>query len=164
MQISSLSALSASSSLFGPGTGQQNRSQGAGQILPNSAKASASAGNKVFSLPRHSLTAAAAPQASAARTQLTSAQATAAYQSAMNMIAAIGAYAAISRQLGLPLVYPGSGTRVTEATDARLLARAIAWSGRTPAAANQIFNVANGDVFIWENGIVTLPTKSASGL
>ena len=32
-----------------------------------------------------------------------------------------------------------------------LLARAIAWGGRTPAAANQIFNVANGDVFIWEN-------------
>jgi nucleoside-diphosphate-sugar epimerase len=74
-----------------------------------------------------------------------------AYQSAMNMIAAVGAYAAISRQLGLPLVYPGSGTRVTEATDARLLARAIAWGGRTPAAANQIFNVATGDVFIWEN-------------
>jgi nucleoside-diphosphate-sugar epimerase len=71
--------------------------------------------------------------------------------SAMNMIAAVGAYAAISRELGLPLVYPGVGTRVTEATDARLLARAIAWSARTPAAANQIFNVTNGDVFTWEN-------------
>jgi nucleoside-diphosphate-sugar epimerase len=74
-----------------------------------------------------------------------------AYPSMMNMIAAVGAYAAISRQLGLPLVYPGAGSRVTEATDARLLARAIAWSGRTPAAANQIFNIANGDVFTWEN-------------
>jgi nucleoside-diphosphate-sugar epimerase len=74
-----------------------------------------------------------------------------AYPSMMNMIAAVGAYAAISRQLGLPLAYPGSGTRVTEATDARLLARAIAWSGRTPAASNQIFNVTNGDVFTWEN-------------
>ena len=51
----------------------------------------------------------------------------------MNMLTAVGAYAAISRQLGLPLIYPGSGRRVTEATDARLLARAIAWSGRTPA-------------------------------
>jgi nucleoside-diphosphate-sugar epimerase len=74
-----------------------------------------------------------------------------AYPSMMNMIAAVGAYAAISRELGLPLAYPGSGTRVTEATDARLLARAIAWAGRTPAASNQIFNVTNGDVFTWEN-------------
>ncbi len=74
-----------------------------------------------------------------------------AQSSMMNMIAAVGAYAAISRQLGLPLVYPGAGMRVTEATDARLLARAIAWSARTPAAANQIFNVTNGDVFTWEN-------------
>jgi nucleoside-diphosphate-sugar epimerase len=73
------------------------------------------------------------------------------YPSMMNMVAAIGAYAAISRELGLPLIYPGSGTRVTEATDARLLARAIAWSGRNTAAANQIFNVTNGDVFTWEN-------------
>ncbi|MGA0594010.1 SDR family oxidoreductase [Enterovirga sp. CN4-39] len=73
------------------------------------------------------------------------------YPSMMNMVAAVGAYAAISRELGLPLVYPGTGTRVTEATDARLLASAIAWAGRTPAAQNQIFNVANGDVFTWEN-------------
>jgi nucleoside-diphosphate-sugar epimerase len=74
-----------------------------------------------------------------------------AYPSMMNMVAALGAYAAISRELGLALVYPGTGTRVTEATDARLLARAIAWAGRTQAASNQIFNVTNGDVFTWEN-------------
>jgi len=74
-----------------------------------------------------------------------------AYPSMMNMVAAVGAYAAISRELGLPLAYPGSGIRVTEATDARLLARAIAWAGRTPSAFNQTFNVTNGDVFTWEN-------------
>lgn len=74
-----------------------------------------------------------------------------AYPSMMNMVAAIGAYAAIGRELGLPLVYPGTGTRVTEATDARLLARAIAWAGRAPAAANATFNVTNGDAFVWEN-------------
>jgi nucleoside-diphosphate-sugar epimerase len=74
-----------------------------------------------------------------------------AYASMMNMIAAVGAYAAISRELGLPLVYPGIGTRVTEATDSRLLARAIAWAGRAPSASNQTFNVTNGDVFTWEN-------------
>ena len=71
--------------------------------------------------------------------------------SAMNMVAAIGAYAAISRARGLPLVYPGEGHRVTEATDVRLLARAIAWAGESPAAADQIFNVTNGDVLVWQN-------------
>ena len=71
--------------------------------------------------------------------------------SAMNMLAAVGAYAAISRELGLPLIYPGTGHRITEATDARLLARAIAWAGQSDAAANETFNVTNGDVFAWEN-------------
>ncbi|GAC1339120.1 MAG: NAD-dependent epimerase/dehydratase family protein [Acetobacteraceae bacterium] len=71
--------------------------------------------------------------------------------SAMNMVAAIGAYAAISRARGLPLVYPGQGHRVTEATDVRLLARAIAWAGETEAAADQTFNVTNGDVLVWQN-------------
>lgn len=71
--------------------------------------------------------------------------------SAMNMVAAIGAYAAISRARGLTLVYPGQGHRVTEATDVRLLARAIAWAGESPAAADQIFNVTNGDVLVWQN-------------
>ena len=71
--------------------------------------------------------------------------------SAMNMLAAIGAYAAISRARGLPLIYPGIGTRITEATDVGLLARAIAWAGDAPAAADEIFNITNGDVFAWPN-------------
>lgn len=71
--------------------------------------------------------------------------------SAMNMLAAVGAYAAISRALGLPLIYPGTGHRITEATDVRLLARAIAWAGQAPAAANETFNITNGDVFVWQN-------------
>ena len=71
--------------------------------------------------------------------------------SAMNLLSAIGAYAATSRELGLPLVWPGSGQRITEATDARLLARAIAWAGGTPAAANQTFNLTNGDAFLWQD-------------
>jgi len=71
--------------------------------------------------------------------------------SAMNMLAAIGAYAAISRALGLPLIYPGIGERITEATDVRLLARAIAWAGTASQAADESFNVTNGDVFVWQN-------------
>ncbi|MBI0432992.1 SDR family oxidoreductase [Roseomonas sp. KE0001] len=69
--------------------------------------------------------------------------------SAMNLLAAIGAYAAISRELGLPLVYPGRGDRITEATDARLLASALLWAAGAEAARDQIFNVANGDVLTW---------------
>jgi nucleoside-diphosphate-sugar epimerase len=71
--------------------------------------------------------------------------------SAMNLLSAIGAYAAISRELGLPLVWPGCGQRVTEATDARLLARAIAWAGASSTAANETFNVTNGDAFLWQD-------------
>ncbi len=71
--------------------------------------------------------------------------------SAMNMLSALGCYAAISRELGFPLTWPGSGARITEATDARLLARAIAWAGGAPAAADETFNVTNGDVFLWQD-------------
>ncbi|MBP0443805.1 SDR family oxidoreductase [Roseomonas sp. SSH11] len=71
--------------------------------------------------------------------------------SAMNLLAAMGAYAAISRAMGLPLVFPGRGDRVTEVTDARLLASAIAWAGSAPAAQDQIFNVTNGDVLTWRS-------------
>jgi hypothetical protein len=34
-------------------------------------------------------------------------------------------------------------------TDARLLARHLYWASTTPAAANEAFNVVNGDVFRW---------------
>ncbi len=34
-------------------------------------------------------------------------------------------------------------------TDAKLLARQLLWAATTPAAANQDFNVVNGDVFRW---------------
>jgi nucleoside-diphosphate-sugar epimerase len=71
--------------------------------------------------------------------------------SAMNMLSAIGAYAAISRELGVPLVWPGAGARYTEATDVRILARAMRWAAGTDAAANRTFNVTNGDVFLWQD-------------
>jgi nucleoside-diphosphate-sugar epimerase len=70
---------------------------------------------------------------------------------AMNLIPAIGTYAAIRDSRGEPLAYPGGASPMLEAVDADLLARAIDWSGETPAARNEIFNVANGDVFIWQN-------------
>ena len=49
------------------------------------------------------------------------------------------------------LDYPGGVGRVAQAVDADLLARAIAWSGEAADARNEIFNVTNGDVFVWPN-------------
>lgn len=70
--------------------------------------------------------------------------------SAMNVIPALGVYAALMRHAGKTrLDYPGGAGRVAQAVDADLLARAIAWSGESAAARNEIFNVANGDVFVW---------------
>jgi nucleoside-diphosphate-sugar epimerase len=72
--------------------------------------------------------------------------------SAMNVIPALGVYAAMMRRAGkTALDYPGGVGRVAQAVDADLLARAIAWSGESTAAANEIFNVTNGDVFVWPN-------------
>jgi nucleoside-diphosphate-sugar epimerase len=68
---------------------------------------------------------------------------------AMNLIPAIGAYAAILKDRGEPLFFPGGAHAILEAVDADLLARAIAWAGDTPAARNQLFNVTNGDIFTW---------------
>ena len=72
--------------------------------------------------------------------------------SAMNVIPALGVYAALMRRSGKTVLdYPGGVGRVAQAVDADLLARAIAWSGEQEKAANEIFNVTNGDVFVWPN-------------
>jgi nucleoside-diphosphate-sugar epimerase len=70
---------------------------------------------------------------------------------AMNLIPALGAHAAVMRERGPILPYPGGAERVSQAVDADLLARAIDWSGETPAARNETFNLTNGDVFSWPN-------------
>jgi nucleoside-diphosphate-sugar epimerase len=74
-----------------------------------------------------------------------------ALESPMNGLTAIGVYAAICRELEMPLRYPGGPLRVQEATDSRLLAKAAYWAATTPACADQIFNIVNGDVFTWES-------------
>lgn len=72
----------------------------------------------------------------------------------LSIIANLAVYAAISKELGLPLRYPGKPAAfrsIYQATDAGLLARAMAWMASTPACANQAFNVTNGDFFRYEN-------------
>jgi nucleoside-diphosphate-sugar epimerase len=71
---------------------------------------------------------------------------------AMNMGVTLAVYGAICRETGRPFLFPGSQQQwegITDVTDARLLARQLAWSATTPAAANEAFNIVNGDVFRW---------------
>ena len=70
---------------------------------------------------------------------------------AMNLIPAIGVYGALLKEEGKPLAFPGGRGSVLEAVDADLLAEAIAWAGARGEAGNEIFNVTNGDVFVWRN-------------
>lgn len=67
----------------------------------------------------------------------------------MNGMAALGVYASICREAGAPFSFPGGGPRVNEATDVRLLARAVEWAAASEAAADEIFNIVNGDIFDW---------------
>ena len=71
---------------------------------------------------------------------------------AMNMGTTLAAYATICAETGRPFRFPGSAAQwnsLTDMTDARLLARHLLWATQTPAAANEAFNVVNGDVFRW---------------
>lgn len=71
----------------------------------------------------------------------------------MNPILAIGAYAALMRERGEPLHFPGQtgASALREAVDADLVAHALEWAATSPAAKGGTFNLTNGDVFIWEN-------------
>ena len=72
---------------------------------------------------------------------------------AMNMATTLAVYASICKATGRPFVFPGSRVQwdsLTDMTDARQLAKQQLWAATTPAAANQAFNVTNGDVFRWK--------------
>jgi nucleoside-diphosphate-sugar epimerase len=71
----------------------------------------------------------------------------------MNPIPAIAAYAALLREEGRPLDFPGQGDAPTlrEAVDADLVAEALGWAATSPAAADGTYNLTNGDVFMWEH-------------
>jgi nucleoside-diphosphate-sugar epimerase len=64
----------------------------------------------------------------------------------------VAVYAAIQRELGLPLDFPGTARAYaarTQFTDVGLLARAIVWMAHEPRCANEAFNVVNGDCPRW---------------
>jgi len=71
---------------------------------------------------------------------------------ARNGVAVIGAYAALCRELGTSLDFPGTAAAFDaqrDLTDASLLARAMKFIAATPACRNEAFNVTNGDVVSW---------------
>jgi len=71
----------------------------------------------------------------------------------MNMATTLAVYASVCRFTGRPFRFPGSDVQwnsLTDMTDANQLARHLRWASITPAAANQAFNIVNGDVFRWK--------------
>ncbi len=74
--------------------------------------------------------------------------------SPMNHLLALALYASISRELGVPLRFPGhpgAFRTLYQFTDAHLLGRAMVWAATTPACENQALNMTNGEYERWEN-------------
>jgi nucleoside-diphosphate-sugar epimerase len=72
----------------------------------------------------------------------------------MNIATVIATYAAISKELGLPLRFPGKPgayRAIYQVTDADLLAKAMLFCATDERAANAVFNITNGDFFRWLN-------------
>src|SRR5258707_9947495 len=91
---------------------------------------------------------------------------------ALNVLPAIGVYAAIRREKGELFGFPGGPSFVWEAADADLVAEVMVWAAQSPQAANEAFNITNGDVFEWRNvwpamaetlGVETGPDTPTSG-
>lgn len=71
---------------------------------------------------------------------------------AMNMAQTLAVQAAICRGHDRPFVFPGSQTQwdgLTDVTDAGVLAEHMVWASTEPVAADESYNIVNGDVFRW---------------
>jgi nucleoside-diphosphate-sugar epimerase len=72
---------------------------------------------------------------------------------AMNMGTTLAVYASICKETGSRFQWPGSQAQwqgLSDVTDARQLAKQLAWAAGTEAAHNTAFNIVNGDVFRWQ--------------
>ncbi len=73
---------------------------------------------------------------------------------AMSIVPVIAVYAAISRELGLPLRFPGKPgayRAIYQVTESMHMANAALWAASEPRCANQAYNITNGDYFRWIN-------------
>lgn len=72
----------------------------------------------------------------------------------MNLAMVIAVYASMSKELGIPLRFPGKPgayTSLIEMTDADLLAKATVWAATTESGRNEAYNITNGDMFRWSS-------------
>jgi len=72
---------------------------------------------------------------------------------AMSILPAIAVYAAISKELGLPLRFPGKPGAygsLYQVTESSHFARAALWAATEPRCGLEAFNITNGDYFRWK--------------
>jgi nucleoside-diphosphate-sugar epimerase len=69
----------------------------------------------------------------------------------LSLIPPLGVYAALLREEGSPLYFPGGNPSVFELVDTDLLARSMEWAATTDACRNETFNITNGDVATWQD-------------
>lgn len=73
---------------------------------------------------------------------------------AMSIVPVIAVYAAISKELGLPLRFPGKPgayRSIYQVTESSHMANAALWAATEARCANQAYNITNGDYFRWVN-------------
>ena len=73
---------------------------------------------------------------------------------AMSILPVIAVYAAICKELALPLRFPGKPgayRAIYQVTESTHMAEAAYWAASEPRCANQAYNVTNGDYFRWCN-------------
>ena len=71
---------------------------------------------------------------------------------AMNMGTTLAVYASICKQTARPFQWPGSQAQwdgLSDVTDARVIAKQLAWAATAEAARNETFNITNGNYFRW---------------
>ncbi len=73
---------------------------------------------------------------------------------AMSIVPVIAVYAAIGKELGQPLRFPGKPgayRSIYQVTESAHFATAALWAATEPRCANQAYNITNGDYFRWIN-------------
>jgi nucleoside-diphosphate-sugar epimerase len=70
---------------------------------------------------------------------------------AMSIVSVIAVYAAVRKELGLPLAFPGKAwSSLYQVTESAHFAEAALWAATEPRCANQAYNITNGDYFRWQ--------------
>ena len=72
----------------------------------------------------------------------------------MSLAPAIAVYAAISKELGLPLRFPGKPgaySSIYQVTESMHFANAALWAATESRCGREAFNITNGDYFRWKN-------------